>query len=142
MADAMRDTLVVESRLDRVAKARRWVAQQARSAGFDPDIVSDLELVISEALANVIKHAYGGNDGHEIHLSVTSDDEKLSLTIRDFGQKFDPTTYTPPDLDNPAEGGYGVYLIQKLMDKVTYDTSLPEGTQLSMVKYRSREQDG
>lgn len=141
MADIMRDTLVIKSRLDRVAEARRWVAHQARSAGFDHDTVSELELVISEALSNVVKHAYGGNEGHEIHLSVTIDDEKLSLTIRDFGQRFDPTTYTPPDLDNPAEGGYGVYLIQELMDEVTYDTSLPEGTRLSMVKYRSREQN-
>lgn len=142
MVEFVHDTLVIQSRLDAVADARRWAAERVRAAGFDEDAIFAVELALSEALTNVIRHAYGGDEGQEIHLALAINDEKLDLTIRDFGQKFDPADYTPPDLDEPAEGGYGVYLIHELMDQVTYDTSLPTGTQLNLVKYRSKAHDG
>lgn len=140
MAEVIKDTLIIESRLDRIAEARHWAAQQVRAANFDEEAIYAVELALSEALANVIEHAYGGDQGQEIHLSLAIDDEKLCLTVRDFGEKFDPTNYTPPDLDTPTEGGYGIYLIQQLMDEVTYDASLPQGTKLTLVRYRTRQE--
>lgn len=141
--DAIRRArLTIESRFDRIAEARRWATQRARAAGFDEEAISAIELALAEALANVIKHAYQGDENQEIRLGLRIDDEKLTLTIRDFGRKFDLETYTPPDLDDPAEGGYGVYLIHQLMDEVIYDTSLPQGTKLTLIRYRSKQGKG
>ena len=142
MTEVVRGTLVIQSRLDAVADARRWATERIRAARLGEAVIFSVELALSEALTNVIRHAYGGDENQEVRLSLVIDDEKLSLTIRDFGKKFDPISYIPPDLDVPAEGGYGVYLIHELMDQVIYDTSLPEGTRLSLIKYRSETNDG
>ncbi|MFQ5854657.1 MAG: ATP-binding protein [Anaerolineae bacterium] len=142
MAKVLRDTLVIQSRPGRIADARQWAAQQTRAAGFGEDAVFAVELALGEALANVVEHAYDGDEAQEIRLTLVVDGEKLCLTIRDYGRKFDQASYTPPDLDVPAEGGYGVYLMHELMDEVTYDSSPPEGTRLSLVKYRSGEVHG
>ena len=131
--------LVIESQLDQVGKARQWAAKLARKAGFDNEAVFALELALSEALANVIRHAYQGAGNREIRLSLAFDDEKLRLAIRDFGKKFDLTNYRPPDLSRPHEGGYGIYLMHELMDEVHYDTSQRHGTTLTLVRYRSHQ---
>lgn len=131
------EDLVIQSRLERIPDARQWLTEHARAAGFAEDVILDLGLALSEALANVVEHAYGGNADQEIHLSLAIDSEKLCLTIRDFGKKFDLANYTVPDLDEPSEGGYGVFLIHELMDEVTYDTSPPTGTKLTLIRYRS-----
>jgi bifunctional UDP-N-acetylglucosamine pyrophosphorylase/glucosamine-1-phosphate N-acetyltransferase len=39
-------------------------------------------------------------------------------------------------LDQPHEGGYGVYIIHSLIDEVEYDTSGEQGPTLKLVKYR------
>ena len=129
------DKLVIESRLEATVEARRWAAKHARAAGFDMDAVFAIELAVGEALANVIEHAYEGRPGQEIRLALTVDASKLSLSIRDFGRKFDRTDYHPPNFNVPQEGGYGVYLIKQMMDEVSYESPEGVGTELTLVKY-------
>ena len=134
--------LVIESRLDATVRARRWVTDQARMAGFDKESVFAIELAVGEALANIIEHAYQNKPGRQIHLMLTIDEVKLFLIIRDFGRKFDLNSYHPPDLDEAKEGGYGVYLIEQMMDEVRYEDPAGQGTQLGMIKYRTTTKDG
>ncbi len=133
---SMEDRLVIDSRLEAVAEARDWLAERASRAGFSSQTVSDLKLALTEAVSNVVRHAYGGEPGHQIVLSLAMDDEALTLTIRDFGRPFDPGRYREPDLSEPQEGGYGVFLMHNLMDEVRYDTSSGVGTTLTLVKRR------
>ena len=128
------DTLVIKSRTDQVATVRNWVAEKAQAAGFSTEDIFALKLAVSETCTNVIRHAYEGADDKDIIVSVGIEGDTLSLTVRDFGKKFDLSGYQPPDLDKPSEGGYGIYLTRELMDEVEYDSSPPEGTVLRMVK--------
>jgi serine/threonine-protein kinase RsbW len=130
--------LTIASRLPEIARARQWLRDQARAAGFTEREIHDLELVLSEACTNVIKHAYHGQPDYPIALRLVIDETKLVLVIRDIGTKFDLSAYTPPDLDQPRERGYGVFIIRSLMDEVHYDTTGERGTTLTLVKYRTR----
>lgn len=133
----MHAELVVESRVEEIACARQWLSGHARAAGVPERQIQELGLVISEACANVIKHAYRGQPDHLIRLQLDIDESKIVLSIRDRGAKFDLDAYTPPNLDEPREGGYGIFIIRSLMDEVRYDTSSNDGTTLTLVKYRS-----
>ena len=137
MTSILKDKLIIDSHLDEISRARRWATQHTRVTGFSSRDIFAIELAMGEALSNIIRHAYDGEAGHEIHLALTIDETKFGLTIIDSGRKFDPAIHPPPKLDVPREGGYGIYLIKKVMDEVTYDTSTPKGTQLDLVKYRS-----
>jgi serine/threonine-protein kinase RsbW len=116
------ETLTIKSQARRAVVARNWVAERARAAGFSTEEVFALKLAVSEACTNIIQHAYEGANDKDIVLSIGVEEERLTLTVRDFGKKFDLSRYKPPDLDVPSEGGY--------------DTSPPVGTKLRMVKYR------
>lgn len=135
-------TLVLPSRLDAMAEARTWLGVHARDAGFDDREIAELELALTEALSNVIRHSYRCAEDQEVRLSALVDDDTLTLTVRDFGTKFDRTTYQTVDLDAPQVGGYGVYFIETLMDEVDWDTTVEPGTLLRMVRFRPGHADG
>lgn len=105
-------------------------------AVFSPQQIFETNVALTEALTNVIRHAYGGPSDREIILEVSCADDRVAISIQDFGKKFDPTQHGIPDLDSPSEGGYGIFLIRRFMDEVAYDLSQPVGTILRMVKRR------
>jgi len=130
------DSLVLDSRLEAIDLARRFARARAELAGFDADGVSAIELALTEALANVILHAYDGRPDREIGLTITIDDSVLRLEVLDDGRPFDPEGYSPPDLSEPGRGGYGIMLIETLMDHVARERRPDGHTCLSLAKRR------
>lgn len=132
------ESFAMSSQLECIDDARRWAGGQVRAAGIPEDAVFELELALTEALSNVIRHAYRGEGGHTIDLSLAIDDRRLELSLHDRGRPFDDT-YRPPDLATPEEGNYGVHLIDQLVDEVHRRPRPGGGTVLSLVKYRKGE---
>ncbi len=133
---AIQSEMLIDSRVEEVSRARRWLSDHAAAEGFSEGDVRKLGLVLSEACVNVIEHAYLGEVGHPIELQLSIDDESLRLTVRDTGARFELEDYEPPDLDEPHEGGYGVFIMRSLMDEVSYSTSGQQGTTLTLIKRR------
>ena len=82
-------------------------------------LIVDMEIVLGEILANVIKHTYKNDETKRIIVSYTLKDEVFHVLVRDFGPPVDPARLkpTPPDLENPREGGYGLYIISRVTDE-------------------------
>ncbi len=133
---ATQSELLIDSRVEEVSRARKWLGDHAAAEGFSDGDVRKLGLVLSEACVNVIEHAYLGEVGNPIELHLSIDDEGLKLTIRDMGARFKLEDYEPPDLNEPHEGGYGVFIMRSLMDEVSYSTSGQWGTILTLIKRR------
>jgi anti-sigma regulatory factor (Ser/Thr protein kinase) len=140
MALRLSSSHVVPSRLDAIEPARRWLSEQAAAAGFAGATVQEVELALTEALSNVVRHAYGGRPDESIELFLTIDERALRLDVCDAGvPPFDPSTVAPPDLDNPSRGGYGLMLIDSLVDEVERDFRGGQGTRLSLIKHRTAD---
>ena len=133
----IRGTLTIRSDLTEVASAREWVSALARQAGLSFQESYELQLALSEACTNSIKHAYSMEKGHVLKVSATIDDDQICLVIRDFGRKMDLQKYQKPNLEVPAESGYGIYLLWRFMNEVRFDVSHDKGTELALVKYRT-----
>jgi serine/threonine-protein kinase RsbW len=125
--------------LTAIDEARRWAGGHARGAGIDDAAIADLEVAMTEALSNVVRHSYEGLHGEEVELTLEIDAARLALGIHDRGRPFEPDGYRPPDLDEPGEGGYGVFLIEELMDEVSRRPLGDGGSLVELVHYR-REQ--
>ncbi len=132
-----RAELLIDSRIEEIARAREWLTGLASAGGFSDKEVRGFGLVVSEACANIVKHAYRGQSGNPIELRLAVDETSLVLKIQDEGERFDLESYSPPDLGEPHEGGYGVFIMRSVMDEVHYDTSGERGTTLTLVKRRS-----
>ena len=68
---------------------RRLIAQALRVVGVEPDTVSDVEIALSEACANVLRHAQIG-DSYEVRAGF--DQERAFLEIIDQGAGFADTS--------------------------------------------------
>jgi serine/threonine-protein kinase RsbW len=126
--------LTIPSRTTAIDEARRWVTAHLAPAGADPESIWALEMALTEALANVIEHSYGGDESQRIDLLLEVHDDRVELVIRDFGEPFDERAYRPPDLDAAPAGGYGVHLVNELMDDVERLEHEGRGTRLRLVK--------
>ena len=139
MMPAVSNTLVFKSDMGQLPVARAWAMEHARDAGLGESDLFALELVLSEAVSNVVRHAYGGEPGNDIELELNVDDARFVLEIRDFGRPFDTGAFVPASEDaaDLKVGGRGVELIHQLMDRVDADISQPPGTLLRMVRFRT-----
>ena len=133
------DSMTIPSQVECIDDARQWVSGRVRSAGFGDEAVGEIELALTEALANVVEHAYQGSESEKIELATELDGETLRIRVRDWGAYFDPASYRGRDLDDPGEGGYGVFLMSQLMDDVTREPQPDGGTLLTLIKTRKEE---
>jgi serine/threonine-protein kinase RsbW len=136
---AVHDTFAMSSELASIDDARRWAGAHARDAEIAEEAIAEVEVAMTEALSNVIRYSHEGRPGEEVLLSLDIDDAKLKLGIRDRGKPFEPERYSPPNLDEPDEGGYGIFLIEELMDEVTRRPLQDGGTLMQLIRYRKEQ---
>jgi serine/threonine-protein kinase RsbW len=87
---------------------------------LDEDSLTKLELAVTEACSNIVKHAYHGRADQSIHLEAELFPSKVSILLQYSGDPFDPTTAPTPRLDGSQSSGFGVYLINRAVDEVHY----------------------
>ncbi len=103
-------------------------------AGFTKKDARKIVLAVDEACSNIIKHAYGGDPGGTITMTVEDGKADLTVKLRDLGKKVDASKIAPRDLDDIRPGGLGSHFMKVVFDSVSYDTSQGEGTLLTLVK--------
>ncbi len=84
-----------------------------------------IKLAVHEVANNVIRHAYGHEQGvMEITLHFEAATQRFTATLFDTGAVFDRVQAPAPDLDVPHESGYGLFLVEQLMDEVNYQRQI------------------
>ncbi len=96
------------------------IARTLRNFSGDREkLAYDLNLVLTEAMANAIEHANDGDPAKEIHIEISIVKQRLVIKVFDFGQGFDIDQFIKPSqpLD---EHGRGIYLMSTIMDDMKY----------------------
>lgn len=127
-----------------VRTVRTAAAEFARTFGLGAPDIEAIEVAISEAVSNVIKHAYRDRDNAlPIHVKCERCGDGLRFEIADRGCGFAaPADDVIPDPDLDKEGGLGIVLIKRLMDAVSYTSRPNAGTRITMVKRAPRRRRG
>jgi sigma-B regulation protein RsbU (phosphoserine phosphatase) len=113
----------LRSTLQDLARARQFVRDVCRRLPGGPlegDAIGKLELAVTEACSNIVKHAYHGREDQWIRLEAEADAAGVSLRLHHLGDSFDPAKAPPATLDGSRETGFGLYLIAKSVDEVRY----------------------
>lgn len=113
----------------------RWVRRAIHEAmealerhDLPAEDMGTIEIVLAEALNNVVEHAYDENDPGDVVLILRLRGAGLMVEIRDSGRPM-PNGRAPignhPVVefsnDPMPEGGYGWYLIRELVRDLIYD---------------------
>lgn len=123
-AGGTRDVRRLTSNLDELSAVRAWVREVCRrmlTPRLDGERTSRLELAVHEALTNVIRHAYGGERDRPIELVTTLTADEIRVEVRHWGTGLAERSAAEPQFDGSQDGGFGLYLIERAVDRVTYD---------------------
>ncbi|HZK02208.1 MAG TPA: ATP-binding protein [Anaerovoracaceae bacterium] len=116
-----------------VGTIRMAVSCLANSIGFDVEAIEDIKVAVSEACNNALCHRRSGGGEYEVCCEISKD--RMVVSVYDKSGGFDPESYVEPCLDQPKEGGLGIYIIKALMDEVDIFTEIGIGTRIQMIKY-------
>ncbi|MEJ5224104.1 MAG: GAF domain-containing protein, partial [Anaerolineales bacterium] len=113
-------------------------AEAARAAGMESRDVYNIQLAVDEAASNIVEHAYKDIPNGTIEITCHPSPGLLKITLRDFGESFDPSAVESPNLEAGLEeraiGGLGLFLMSKLMDEVNFQPAPEGGNLLTLVK--------
>ncbi len=97
------------------------------------EMIDRVELAFSEAFTNICRHAYGVTREGPAIIEINASGDELIFVFTDFGQGFNPENVAPPNLDEPREGGLGLWLMKQVMDEFNYQ-SQPDGRNVLTLK--------
>ena len=99
-----------------------WIQMQS----YTDDMIANFEIVLSEALNNIVEHAYQYCEDGKIEIGLTSDVKCIDIDLIDHGKQF-PGVPLKKEMhgneiafEDLPEGGFGWFLIHSLTDKISY----------------------
>ena len=119
---------------DAVDEVVRSIMKVVREVKCVPGSEDNIELALTEALANAVVHGAKSDPSKVIECDVACDDERgLLIIVRDPGSGFDPAKLPDPRQGENihSEHGRGIYLINQLMDEVEFHKN---GAEIHMLK--------
>ncbi|MBY9073967.1 ATP-binding protein [Nocardioides sp. WL0053] len=114
-----------------VPLARHTVTAALSTAGVEPACVDEVEVALSEACTNAVKHAVAGVT-YEVMVSIS--DEQVSIEVVDSGSGFGQHNASPDGRDHWAEDGRGMALMNALSDLALFDSVDGEGGSVHLTK--------
>jgi anti-sigma regulatory factor (Ser/Thr protein kinase) len=109
-----------------VQKARDTVAAVVSNLLRGKRVADDVRLCVSEAVTNVVRHAYG-RDGGDVEIVVEREDDGVSVVVRDTGKGM-----TKAEREGRV-GGFGLKIIAKVADRYRVSTAPNAGVEVEMV---------
>jgi serine/threonine-protein kinase RsbW len=116
--------LLVDNKVNELTRVALYLEELGEEWGLPAPLIMSLNLVLEEALSNIILYGFDVGSEHTIEITFRKTGSELNFSIVDDGYEYDPTLRDDPDITLPVEerpiGGLGIFLIKKIMDKVEY----------------------
>jgi anti-sigma regulatory factor (Ser/Thr protein kinase) len=120
----MEKSIILANDISEISRLAAFIEEVGEAFALTPDVVFNLNLVIEEAVVNVINYAYPKEEHQSIYLSAALHDDSIVFVLTDTGKEFDPTQVPEADITLSAEerpiGGLGIFLIRQIMNEVKY----------------------
>jgi serine phosphatase RsbU (regulator of sigma subunit)/anti-sigma regulatory factor (Ser/Thr protein kinase) len=134
--------LVLPSEPARIREVRRFVASFLEDVRAPVETSSDILLAVSEAAANACRYGRTGNSWSELRIRCRLEHPDFIVSVTDEGGGFDLSGIEVQRMPDPfASGGRGLFLMQQLMDQVSF-ASTDEGTTVTLKRRISAETAG
>ena len=124
----------VPGRVEAISPAVERVMAEVREMECSHGKEFEIETSLREALANAIRHGCGNDAAKSVEVCVACDEKHgMLIVVRDPGPGFDPGELPSPTMGQNVfrHHGRGIYLINQLMDEVSFDKG---GTEIRMRK--------
>lgn len=95
-----------------------------RKLGIKKHLLEDIIISVDEVFTNIVMHAYRDIDNKYVDVRIDLTKNGIYFTISDCGEKWNFKSIPDPDIPlkiaGKQKGGYGIYIIKRLMDRVDF----------------------
>ncbi len=115
--------------------AMDFAASAAKNMGFTGERIEDLKTAVSEACLNAIEHGNKMDASMKVGIILNVEELNLQVTVQDAGDEIGQVK--KPRIEDKIEGkegprGWGIFLIESLMDEVKFESTLEGGNLVRM----------
>jgi len=123
--------------------AREFVREICTIHDIHEEMAEDLVYIVGEAASNVVKHAYRDMPEEKavVEIGLKLEPHLFTMTITDYGKGFDEKKYHELNFEdikskvkNRHKGGLGLFMIDRLADKLTITIDPYHKNELTVVK--------
>jgi len=114
----------ITNRTSELRPLSAWAVEVSRSLGGSERTCHEVDLCVTEAVTNVIRHGYLDDAHHEIEVELARRDDQLVMRIEDDARAFDPLGVPAPPPTSLAEAkpsGRGITLMRAGADSASYE---------------------
>lgn len=134
--------LELRSNPETLSAVRGALSDLVEKLGFPAKECRSIVRAVDEALANVIRHAYRGQDDQPIKIVVRRIEQRhagllrdaIEILMEDEGAPIDRKKLQGRDLDDVKPGGLGLHFMRECMDAVEFRRSKGKN-QLRLLKF-------
>jgi len=126
-----RITLCLPSKLGYEKIAMASAATVAVRLGFPPDRIDDIKTAVAEACINAIEHGNELDIDIPVVVELNEEHHFLEIKVSDIGRKLIPSPLPQPGED-PRHRGWGMFLIQNLVDEFDFGLTPQGGNYIRM----------
>lgn len=134
--------LTASSRLEQFRRLQRF-SDALFASRLPRDVCDDLKMAVEEVGRNAVEWGNRFDPDKQVHVSYCIFDDRIIIKVEDEGEGFAHNTLPDPTRDpvktmrdrqdaGKRPGGYGVFLIQKLVDETIYNE---KGNTVLLIKY-------
>lgn len=116
------ESVTVQATYEEIRRPSEVLRSLFKDSQVEEEITNGCELALHELLTNLVDHSYEGDESQSIKVKVTYHPTWILLETVDSGvpMPIGLESISMPDPTDLAEGGYGLAIIQGLMDEVRY----------------------
>ncbi len=115
-----------------------FVREIAKAIGFSGDELDQIDIAIEESVSNIMVHT-SDEENPTFDIVCEKIPGGIKIILKEMGIPFDPERIrkyeASKNLDELSTAGLGIYLIQKVMDDLSFRNLGPKGKETVMVKY-------
>ena len=131
--------LTLRNDIGDIPRLHEFMQSITDETGMGHPLAMSLNLALEEAVSNVMLYAYPEGTEGRVDIDAHIRDDSFEFVLSDSGVPFDPTEAAEPDLELDVAqrpvGGLGIYLVKRIMDRVTYAREDGKNV-LTMIKNR------
>ena len=131
----------INNDIKKIKQISNKILECLSSKQLSEDFKFDVRLACEEAIINAIKYGNKSNPNKSVNIDCHISQEAVAISIKDEGEGFDYKNLPDPTEDQNLfkNGGRGLFLIHKIMDKVEFNS---KGNRITMTKFLPKTERG
>jgi serine/threonine-protein kinase RsbW len=114
----------LKNQLSELSALSDHLERMGAALGIPKRSLFEVNLALDELFTNIISYGFSDQSAHTIRISVSAENNLLTVVLEDDGVPFNPLMRPPAELPcSLAEckvGGLGIHLVKNLIDEVSY----------------------